>query len=106
MQAAELVGPVVAQAVLPAPGPSCARLVAKPLAGYEVEYSMFAVTSVRTEAAPEDSLAAILARSRFGIAIAAMIRMIATTMSSSINDNPLCCLRISKFLPSCGGSRS
>src|ERR1700685_1795010 len=30
------------------------------------------------------------ARSRFGIAIAAMIRMIATTMSNSINEKPFC----------------
>src|SRR5258708_2418700 len=38
----------------------------------------------------EDSLAEILARSRLGIAIAAMIRMIATTIKSSISENPFC----------------
>src|SRR5580692_9186809 len=44
----------------------------------------------RTEAAADESLAAILARIKLGIAIAAMIRMIATTISSSINEKPLC----------------
>jgi hypothetical protein len=39
-------------------------------------------------AAAEDSLAAILARSRLGIAMAAMIRMIATTINSSISEKP------------------
>jgi hypothetical protein len=42
------------------------------------------------------SFADIRARIRFGIAIAAMIRMIATTISSSINENPLG-LRIAVF---------
>src|SRR5207237_6257377 len=45
---------------------------------------------VRSELTADDSLAAIRARSRFGIAIAAMIRMIATTMSNSINEKPRC----------------
>src|SRR5690349_7081586 len=48
---------------------------------------------LRTEPTAEDSLAAILARSRFGMAIAAMIKMIATTISNSINEKPFC-LRI------------
>ena len=52
---------------------------------------------LRTEPTAEDSLAAILARSRFGMAIAAMIRMIATTISNSINEKPFC-LRIRFFL--------
>jgi len=43
----------------------------------------------RSEAAADESLAAILARIRLGIAIAAMIRMIATTISSSISEKPL-----------------
>jgi hypothetical protein len=51
---------------------------------------------VRNEATEEASLAAIRARSRLGIAIAAMIRMIATTISNSISENPLC-LRIVLF---------
>src|ERR1700681_718579 len=45
---------------------------------------------VRIELTEEDSLAAIRARSKFGIAIAAMIRMIATTISNSINEKPFC----------------
>src|SRR5438270_9772531 len=61
---------------------------------------MFAVTSERTEAAAEDSLAEILARSRFGMAIAAMIKMIATTISNSINEKPFC-LRILVLSLSC-----
>src|ERR1700729_3763834 len=55
---------------------------------------------VRTEATAEDSLAAIRARSKFGMAIAAMIRMMATTISSSISEKPFC-FRISIF-PSFG----
>src|ERR1700732_4685659 len=53
---------------------------------------------VRSEAPAEESLAAIRARIRFGIAIAAMIRMMATTISSSISEKPFC-FRIS-FFPS------
>src|SRR5581483_10537457 len=90
MQAFALAGPALQ---LASAGPRAPRVAAKPTPGYEVEYSMFAVTSVRTEAAAEDSLAAILARSRFGMAIAAMIKMIATTISNSINEKPFC-LRI------------
>src|ERR1700682_4179615 len=54
---------------------------------------------VCSEAAADESLAAIRARIRLGIAIAAMIRMIATTISSSISEKPFCCFRIS-FFPS------
>src|SRR4029078_4092215 len=53
---------------------------------------------VRTELTADDSLAAIRARSRFGIAMAAMIRMIATTISNSISEKPFC-FRISIFSP-------
>jgi hypothetical protein len=42
----------------------------------------------RMELAAALSLAEILARTRFGIAIAAMINMIATTISNSISENP------------------
>ena len=42
------------------------------------------------EPTAEASFAAMRERSRFGIAIAAMIRMIATTINNSINENPLC----------------
>src|ERR1700730_11812055 len=45
---------------------------------------------VRMEAAADASLAAMRARSKFGIAIAAMIRMIATPISNSINEKPFC----------------
>src|SRR5216684_3991456 len=45
---------------------------------------------VRTEPTAEDSFAAIFERSKFGIAMAAMIRMIATTISNSIREKPFC----------------
>ncbi len=41
------------------------------------------------EAVADPSLAERLALNRFGIAIAAMIKMIATTINNSINENPL-----------------
>src|SRR6516162_306634 len=43
---------------------------------------------VRMEATAEASLAAIRARKRLGMAIAAMMRMMATTISNSISENP------------------
>ena len=48
---------------------------------------------LRSEPTADASLADIRARSKFGMAIAAMIRMIATTISSSISEKPFC-LRI------------
>src|SRR5712692_3375055 len=51
---------------------------------------------VRIELTADDSLAAMRARSKFGIAIAAMIRMIATTISNSISEKPFC-FRMSFF---------
>src|SRR5579862_2708907 len=48
------------------------------------------VFNVRKEATADASLAAIFERSRFGIAIAAMIKMIATTISNSISEKPFC----------------
>ena len=45
---------------------------------------------VRIELTADDSLAAIRARSKLGMAIAAMIRMIATTISNSISEKPFC----------------
>src|SRR3989338_10077832 len=47
---------------------------------------------VRNAPAAEASFAAILDRSKLGTAIAAMIRMIATTIKSSINEKPFCFL--------------
>src|ERR1700687_1615134 len=52
---------------------------------------------VRIELTADDSFAAIRARSRVGMAIAAMIRMIATPIRNSISENPFC-FRIS-FVP-------
>ena len=45
---------------------------------------------VRIELTEDDSLAAMRARNRLGIAMAAMIKMIATTINNSINENPFC----------------
>jgi len=59
-----------------------------------VEYEMNAVVNVRRVATAEASFAAIRERMRFGIAMAAMIKMIATTISSSISEKPFCLLRI------------
>src|ERR1700719_1990267 len=42
------------------------------------------------EPAAEESLAAMRARSKFGIAMAAMTRIIATTINNSINEKPFC----------------
>src|ERR1700676_661869 len=56
-----------------------------------------AVLSVRIEPTADASLAAILERSKFGIAIAAMIKMIATTIRSSISEKPLRLFLMPKF---------
>ena len=45
---------------------------------------------VRIELTEDDSLAAMRARNKFGMAMAAMMRMIATTISNSINEKPFC----------------
>src|SRR5437773_11542030 len=45
---------------------------------------------VRIEPTAEDSFAAIRDLRRFGIAMAAMIRMIARTISNSIREKPFC----------------
>jgi hypothetical protein len=45
---------------------------------------------LRTEPTAEDSLADTRARVSVGMAIAAMMRMIATTINSSISENPFC----------------
>jgi len=51
------------------------------------------VLSVLTLLAAADWFASIRDRNKLGIAIAAMIRMMATTISSSIKEKPFC-LRI------------
>src|SRR5579872_941444 len=53
-----------------------------------------AVLYVRSVATADASLAAIFERSKFGMAIAAMIRIIATTISNSINEKPFSLGRI------------
>jgi hypothetical protein len=45
---------------------------------------------VRSEPTAEASFAAIRDRRRFGIAMAAMIKIIATTISNSIREKPFC----------------
>src|SRR2546428_7133196 len=67
----------------------------KPTAGYVVEKVTSAVCSVRTVPTAEDSFAAIRDRSKFGIAMAAMIKMIATTIKSSIREKPFCFFMLS-----------
>src|SRR5258707_15723712 len=84
-------------AVAFAQGAAPPRLVsngAKPAAGYVVENVTSAVLIVRREPTAEASFAAIRDRSRFGMAIAAMIRMIATTISNSIREKPFCLFMI------------
>src|SRR6185312_11359417 len=57
--------------------------------GKAVAYADCAVMIVRTEETAEDSFAAMRARIRLGIAMAAIISIIATTISNSISENPL-----------------
>src|ERR1700733_15167596 len=57
------------------------------------------VLMVRSEPTADASLAAIFERSKFGIAIAAIIKIMATTINSSINEKPFCCFLIVSFPP-------
>src|SRR5580704_10135318 len=59
---------------------------------------MQAVFSVRSAATADASLADILERIKFGIAMAAMIKIIATTINNSINEKPFCCSFICPIL--------
>src|SRR4029077_3929710 len=52
------------------------------------------VFKVRSEPTAEAWLAAIFDRNRLGMAMAAIIRIIATTIKSSINEKPFCLFRI------------
>src|SRR5215472_17105554 len=61
---------------------------------YVVENDTIDVLYVRSEATAEASLAAIFERIRFGMAMAAMIKMIATTISNSISEKPRSVFRI------------
>jgi hypothetical protein len=56
------------------------------------KYPTAAVLSERIEPTADASLAAMRDRRRLGIAMAAMIRMIATTINSSMSEKPLCFL--------------
>src|SRR5215475_15133290 len=82
-------------------GPRVVNVSAYPTVAYVVEKLTCDVFRVRTVLAAADSLAAIRDRRRLGMAMAAMIRMIATTIRSSMSEKPFC-LRIftrsSKFL--------
>src|SRR5215471_10691413 len=91
--------PVAVDGVHGAGPPRFVRELVKPWAGYVALYEIWAVLMLRREPTADDSLADIRARIRFGMAIAAMIRMMATTISSSISEKPFC-FRISIF-PSC-----
>src|SRR6266851_9905467 len=85
--------PVLQAGAVPAPpasGPRLVRSVEREL--QLVEYSTSVVFSVRSAETADASLAAILERSKFGIAMAAMIKMIATTISNSIREKPFCLL--------------
>jgi len=53
------------------------------------------VLRVRSEATADAWFAAIFDRIKLGIAIAAMIKMIATTINNSISEKPFCFLQIS-----------
>jgi hypothetical protein len=75
-----------------------AREAGKPFDGYVDEYVTAEVLIVRIEPTAEASLAAIRDRRRFGIAIAAMIRMIATTINNSMREKPFCLVRITVIL--------
>src|SRR5579871_7031044 len=64
--------------------PRLTSVGAKPIVGYAVLYVTSAELAVRMEATADDSFADMRARNRFGIAMAAIIRMMATTINSSI----------------------
>src|SRR5579862_4048912 len=61
----------------------------KPTVGYAVEYVTSELLMALRDPTAEASFAAIRARNRLGIAMAAMIRIIATTISNSMSENPL-----------------
>jgi hypothetical protein len=69
------------------------RLAEKPIV-YVLENTISAVMIVRMEATAEASFALMRDRKRFGIATAAMTRMITVTISNSISENPFCLVPI------------
>src|ERR1700722_5352836 len=84
---------VVEEAVQGIAPPKLVSAAPKPTPHVEEEDTS-PVTMERTEPTAEASLAAMRARSKFGIAMAAMIKIIATTISNSINEKPFCFLFI------------
>src|SRR6266852_2433770 len=78
----------------------------KPTAGYVVENVICAVLRVRIVPTAEDSFAAIRDRIKFGMAMAAMIRMIATTIKSSIREKPFCFFMMLDILGKFYGARA
>src|SRR5713101_4365511 len=72
------------------PSPRFARLAENPIPGNADEYEISAVFNACREAAADASLACMRARNRLGIAIAAIMRIIATTINNSISEKPFC----------------
>src|ERR1700674_2460850 len=68
--------------------PSRFNVDGKPRSGYETEYVTAAVSIARMEATAEASLARMRERRKLGTAIAEMIRITATTSTSSMRENP------------------
>jgi hypothetical protein len=64
---------------------------AKPTVGYVELYEICAMFSVRTDATADASFAAMRALKRFGIVIAAILKMMATTINNSTSENPSAC---------------
>ena len=75
-------------AVQGAAPPNAASEAGKPSFGYVEEYVTAEVLIVRIEPTADASLAAIRDLRRLGIAMAAMIKIIATTISNSISEKP------------------
>ena len=84
-------------------GPSSLKVQVYPTSGNVVAYVVSAVVIVRIEATADASLAASFDRIRLGMAMAAMIRMIAITISNSISENPFAFL-IAALFPARGGN--
>jgi len=93
-------------AVVQGAAPPKAVKVPKPIVLYVVAKVTSAVLMVRREPTAEASFAAIRDRRRFGIAIAAMIKMIATTISNSIREKPFCFFMMLDLLEKFYGARA
>src|SRR5579864_3306728 len=73
-----------------APVFSSTRVAEYPMFGQVAAYVVSPVSIVRADSAADASFADIFDLIRLGMAIAAMIRIIATTISNSISENPCC----------------